>query len=281
MIQQYILIFVEGNNDLLMFEYHFIYRVVAVKPLSVLLQTNESENLPSNSASSSSGLANNRKNGHLLIQVNTIGIVGGVLATSTLRFVEKLVEWSSKEGEKNLPFMICSDQVSREQLSPCGCYFHLDTRNACLDLDFAPILQNLRSKNNFLFFIWVIALLRNSKENLKPLEAGSNLRIGVLATDVNLTARYNKKKLQNEGFEVVLPDKAAMEHTIDIEGARILLRVVLQVLLVRDVNVVILASDDMRYLLPPDDPLLEKCIDPMDFFVRSTIKWAHSTRQSQ
>ncbi|KAI3977222.1 hypothetical protein MKX01_035952 [Papaver californicum] len=193
--------------------------------------------------------------------------------------------------------MICSDQVSREQLSFCGCSFHLETRNACLDLDldFAPILQNLRSEITFieqscarfivmpchgvqfLLFIWVIALLRNSKANLKPLEAGSNLRIGVLATDVNLTARYYQEKLQNE---VVLPDKATMEHIIDIQGARILLRVAFQVLLVRVVNVLILASDDMRYLLPPDDPLLEKCIDPMDVLARSTIKWAHSTRKS-
>lgn len=67
----------------------------------------------------------------------------------------------------------------------------------------------------------------------------------------------------------------------DIEGARNLLRVALQVLLVRGVNVVILASDDLRYLLPPDDPLLKKCIDPLDALARSTIKWAQSTRQSQ
>lgn len=82
----------------------------------------------------------------------------------------------------------------------------------------------------------------------------------------------------------MLPDKATMEHTVipaieainrkDIEGARNLLRIALQVLLVRAVNSVILASDDMRDLLPQDDPLLKKCIDPMDALVRSTIKWA-------
>lgn len=84
----------------------------------------------------------------------------------------------------------------------------------------------------------------------------------------------------------MLPDKATMEHTVipaiealnrkDTEGARNLLRIALQVLLVRAVNSVILASDDMRDLLPQDDPLLKKCIDPMDALARSTIKWAQS-----
>lgn len=91
-----------------------------------------------------------------------------------------------------------------------------------------------------------------------------------------------------QGFEVVLPDKATMEHTIipatealnqkDIEGARNLLRIALQVLLVR-ANTVILASDDMRELLPRYDPLLKKCIDPMDALARSTIKLAQSAER--
>lgn len=85
----------------------------------------------------------------------------------------------------------------------------------------------------------------------------------------------------------MLPDKATMEHTVvpafeaitrkDIEGARNLLRIALQVLLVRAVNSVILASDDMRDLLPQDDRLLKKCVDPMDALAWSTIKWAQST----
>ena len=92
-----------------------------------------------------------------------------------------------------------------------------------------------------------------------------------------------------QGFEVVLPDKATMEHTIipaieasnrkDMEGARNLLRIALQVLLVRAVNAVILASDDMRNLLPQDDPLLRKCIDPMDALARSTINWARAAEK--
>ncbi|KVI06018.1 Asp/Glu/hydantoin racemase [Cynara cardunculus var. scolymus] len=122
---------------------------------------------------------------------------------------------------------------------------------------------------------------------LKPLEAGSPLRIGVLATDATLKARFYHDKLQKEGFEVVMPDKATMEHTIipsieairrkDIEGAQNLLRIALQVLLMRAVNTIILASDDMRELLPRDDPLLRKCVDPLDSLARSTIKLAQST----
>lgn len=91
-----------------------------------------------------------------------------------------------------------------------------------------------------------------------------------------------------QGFEVVLPDKATMEHTVipsieainrnDMEGAGNLLRISLQVLLVRAVNSVILASDDMRDLLPQDDPLLKKCIDTMDALAFSTVKWAQSAR---
>lgn len=84
----------------------------------------------------------------------------------------------------------------------------------------------------------------------------------------------------------MLPDKATIEHTIDpaiealikrdVEGAQTLLRIALQVLLVRGVNTVILASDELRELLPQDDPLLRKCVDPMDALARSTIKYAQS-----
>lgn len=90
-----------------------------------------------------------------------------------------------------------------------------------------------------------------------------------------------------QGFEVVLPDRATMEHTVipatealnrkDMEGACNLLRIALQVLLVRAANSVILASDEMQGLLPHDDPLLKKCIDPMDALARSTIKWVRTS----
>jgi aspartate/glutamate racemase len=39
---------------------------------------------------------------------------------------------------------------------------------------------------------------------LKPLEAGSPLRIGVLATNATLAAGFYKEKLQNEVISVLL-----------------------------------------------------------------------------
>lgn len=93
-----------------------------------------------------------------------------------------------------------------------------------------------------------------------------------------------------QGFEVVLPEKATMEHIVipsmealrrkDMEGARNLLRIAIQVLLVRAVNVVMLASDEMQGLLPRDDPLLKRCIDPMDALARSAIKWAKANKNA-
>lgn len=65
----------------------------------------------------------------------------------------------------------------------------------------------------------------------------------------------------------------------DIEGARNLLRIAVHVLLMRAVNVVILASDELHGLLPRDDPLSKKCINPMDALARSTIGWAKSTEE--
>lgn len=89
-----------------------------------------------------------------------------------------------------------------------------------------------------------------------------------------------------QGFEVVLPDKPTIEHVIipatealnskDYEGARNLLRVAIQILLMRAVNTIIIASDEFQDLLPRNDPLLKKCIDPMDALARSTVQWAQS-----
>lgn len=65
----------------------------------------------------------------------------------------------------------------------------------------------------------------------------------------------------------------------DIEGARNLLRIAIQDLLIRAVNVVILASDELQNILPREDTLLKKCMDPMDALARTTIKWAKSAKK--
>ncbi|KAK7294112.1 hypothetical protein RJT34_16995 [Clitoria ternatea] len=248
--------------------------------------------------------------------VSSVGIIGGVSVNATLKFFGKLVELSSEDGGNTPPFVLCSDPLlSRELLSYERCYFVSSTSKAeSLKLDSSSIMQNVINKRVFLessgagcivmpchvshcwyeevsegcsvpFLNMAECVARKLKEaKLKPLEAGNGLRIGVLATNATLAAGFYQEKLQNEGFEVVLPDKATMEHTVipaieamnrrDMEGACNLFRIALQVLLVRAVNCVILASDDMRDLLPKDDPLLKKCIDPIEALAWSTIKWA-------
>ncbi|KAB2061346.1 hypothetical protein ES319_A10G079900v1 [Gossypium barbadense] len=290
--------------------------VLAVPPSSVILHTDESGEFPeSRNSSSSSNASLSSCAGSLLCHPNTVGIMGGGSVDSTLSFVRKLVHWSKENEETCTPFVLCSDPVlNRELLSLERNSSTLCSRNARSQFDHSPIVENLLSKRVFLeksgaqcivvpchiSHSWhdevfkgcsipslhmAECVSRELKEaKLKPLEAGSPLRIGVLATDVTLKAGFYQEKLQNEGFEVVLPDKATIEHTVipaidainrkDMEGARNLLRIALQVLLVREVNTVILASNDMCDLLPRDDPLLKKCIDPMDALVMSTIKWA-------
>ena len=74
---------------------------------------------------------------------------------------------------------------------------------------------------------------------------------------------------------IVIPAVEAF-HKRDHEGARNLLRIAVHVLLTRAVNMVILASDELLNLLPPDDPILKKCIDPMDALARAAIEWSRS-----
>ncbi|GMH14279.1 hypothetical protein Nepgr_016120 [Nepenthes gracilis] len=292
---------------------------VVANPSSVLIQTCEGYNSPH----SKRNLASNGQISLTISdsgnpegnQANTVGILGGVSVDSTVSFLHKLRQWSSEEGKDCPPFVLCSHPPLKEDL-----FFHggpfpsLNGRNQPTRLDVAPIIANLQHKRRFLehggaqcivmpcnvLRLWhdeisqgcsvpflhmgECVAMEVKEANMKPLEAGSPLRIGFLDTYAALTAGFYQEKLQNEGFEVVLPDKATMEHTLlpaiealerkDIEGAQNLLRIALQVLLVRAVNAVILASDDLRDLLPRDDPLLRKCIDPMDALVRATIRWA-------
>ncbi|KAJ7282159.1 hypothetical protein O6H91_Y007300 [Diphasiastrum complanatum] len=125
--------------------------------------------------------------------------------------------------------------------------------------------------------------------DLSPLEAGSRRpKIGILSTQPILAAGFYQQIFHNQGFDVALPDKATMEHTVipgiralrrhDMEGARNLLRIAVQVLLVNAVNVVVLACHDMCTAFSPDDPLLKRCIDPVDSLVRATVKWAHTAK---
>ncbi|GMI89244.1 hypothetical protein like AT1G15410 [Hibiscus trionum] len=289
----------------------------SVKMSSILVQTDESGNLSESKkiSSSCSAQVKSQAQNSLLGQANTVGIIGGASVLSTLVFLEKLVWWGSRDGEESVPFVVCSDPaIDGALVSQGSIHPSLDgaDRNEA-------IIQNLRHKRVFLeqsgarclvmpchvsnawhekisdgcslpFFHIGECVAEELKEaKLKPHDAGSNVRIGVLATSETIAAGSYKEKLGNQGFEVVLPDKATMEHILipaidslnkrDIEGARNLLRIAIHVLLIRAVNIVILASDELQNILPREDPLLKKCIDPMDALARSTIKWAKSGKQ--
>ncbi|CAM8911497.1 unnamed protein product [Rhodiola kirilowii] len=250
---------------------------------------------------------------------NTVGIIGGVSVFSTLIFLEKLVWWSSRHGNECVPFIVCSDPaLSRE--FPCHKVISsLPGRNDQHDLVNGVIIENLRRKREFLersgarcivmpchlSHSWYAEISQGCSlpflhlgdcvsielkaANLKPLEAGNKIRIGLISEYETMKAGFYQEKLQNQGFEVVLPDKATMEHIVlpaimalnrkDIEGGQNLLRIAINILLMRGVNMVVIASDKLQGLLPSDDPLAKKCIDPSDALARCTISWAQSVEK--
>ncbi|CAN6706990.1 unnamed protein product [Malus baccata var. baccata] len=292
----------------------------AKTPSPVLLHTDETGPFPEfkKGSGSSTALRNTAPRKSFPGLPNTVGIIGGLSVDSNVKFMRKLVNWSSRDGESCPPFVLCSDHVSNKELLSIESSFpSVSSKSDGPEFDPTPIVENLLCKRIFLeksgarcivmpchiSHSWhdeiskgcsvpflhigecVVKELKEAK--LKPLEAGSPLRIGVLASHATLTAGFYQEKLQSEGFEVVLPDKVTMEYSVipaiealnrkDIEGAQNLLRIALQVLLARVVNSVILASDDMRGLLHLD-PLLKKCIDPIDALARSAISWAQSPK---
>ncbi|XP_059638000.1 uncharacterized protein LOC132279944 isoform X2 [Cornus florida] len=263
---------------------------MAIQPSSLLVQTDEGGNLLESKKISSSGTAITSclTPNSLLSQANTIGIIGGASVFSTLIFLEKLVWWCSRDGGESIPFVVCSDpnlKHKRAILEQSG------ARCIVMPCHMSHMWYGEVSQGCSVPFLHEgDCVARELKEaKLKPLAVGSSVRIGVLATDATLMAGFFQEKLESQGFEVVLPDKATMEHIIipafealhrrDMEGARNLVRIAVHVLLVRAVNVVILASDELQGVLPHNDPLLKKCIDPMDALARSTIKWAKSTEE--
>ncbi|KAF4369395.1 hypothetical protein F8388_011522 [Cannabis sativa] len=299
---------------------------LTVQVSSVLVQTDESGNLPEPIKVLSSELVNQRprctqNSDQLLSQPNTIGIIGGVSAFSTLIFLEKLVWWGIRAGGCP-PFVVCSDSSLRMKLPILNSFHSFNAHMVQIPSSkFGPVVESLRQKRVFLeqsgarcivmpchvLHVWQGEISEGcslpflhagecvAKElleaKLKPLEVGNGVRIGVLASNESLVAGIYQEKLQNEGFEVVLPDRATMEHVVipaveavkrgDKKGARNLMKIAVQILLMRAVNTVVIACDEMQGLLPHNDPLLHKCTDPMDALARSTIRWANSDANMQ
>ncbi|KAK4252878.1 hypothetical protein QN277_011017 [Acacia crassicarpa] len=302
------------------------YQVQALPPSSVIFNADESGKFSDDKKVYGSNLTSRKGESvtPLISEASSVGIIGGASVDATLKFLRKLVELSSSEDEdgiNSLPFVLCSDPLLNKELMTYekSYFFSGRSKSESLNMDTSPIVHNIRNKRNFLeksgaccivmpchiSHSWydeasqecsvpyihmaecVASELKEAK--LKPIEAGSPLRIGLLATNATLAAGFYQEKLQNQGFEVVLPDKATMEHTVipaiealnrkDMEGACNLLRITLQVLLVRAVSSIVVASHDMWDLLPQDDPLLKKCIDPLDALARTTVKWVKSSAQ--
>ncbi|KAF7153657.1 hypothetical protein RHSIM_Rhsim01G0076700 [Rhododendron simsii] len=285
---------------------------IATQICSVLVHPNEGGKLPE-----SNKISRSQTPVPLLSPANTVGIIGGVSIFSTLVFLEKLVWLSSRNGEDSIPFAVCSDPAISRQLP--GSFPPVNGKGSPIQFNHGTIVENLRRKRVFLeqsgagcivmpchlSHAWLFevsmgcsvpflnmgdCVARELKEaKLKPIEPRNNARIGVLTSNASQLAGFYEEKLQNQGFEVVLPGKETLEHVVvpaiealkrkDKEGARNLLRIAIQVLLVRAVNCVILASDEFLGLLPSNDPLHKKCIDPMDALARFTIKWAQSTEK--
>lgn len=203
---------------------------IALQVSSLLVQTAEGGDSPEPNKLFHSNIAPTRpKNpNYLLSQPNTVGIIGGASTFSTLIFLEKLVRWSSKSGECP-PFVVCSDPASYLELPLLGSHHPLDSKIVEIKSNMnCFMVEMLRRKRAFLensgagcivmpchlSHVWhgdvsegcslpflhlgecVAKELREAK--LKPVEIGSNVRIGVLATNPTLMAGYYQDKLQNQ-----------------------------------------------------------------------------------
>lgn len=210
---------------------------LAITPSSVVTQTDSSDSFSNTIKNSCSITASEKRDsvGSLLSQANTVGIIGGVSADATLKFLRKLVQWSSEDGQSNIPFVLCSDpELNKELLSfERSSYPSLRSRNEKLEFNDTLIVENLLSKRKFLensgahcivmpchiCYSWHDEISKGSSipflhvgdcvarelkdAKLKPLEAGSPLRIGLLATNVTLVSGFYQERLQKEVIVVV------------------------------------------------------------------------------
>lgn len=200
--------------------------VLAIPPSSIILPTDESNNLPdSQKASIRSQLGSS-----LLSQPNAVGIIGGVSVDLTLNFVKKLVKWSlNDEEEDGFPFVLCSDpDLNKELLYLERSSFSLTRKNKHLKMDYGTVMEKLRRKRVFLersgvccivmpchiSHLWYDEVTKGcsvpvlhigncvAKElkeaKFRPLEAGCPVRIGVLGTSATLKAGFYQEKLRHE-----------------------------------------------------------------------------------
>ncbi|XP_010497123.1 PREDICTED: uncharacterized protein LOC104774154 [Camelina sativa] len=217
-------------------------RILATPPSSVLLHMDESNNLhkPKKGFCLSEDSRNNLNSlsaDSLFRQANTLGIIGGVSTDSTLKFVKKLVDWSSKGGISSLPFVLCSDPALNKELLLYeeNSYPSLYHRAESTPVDPKLIVENLRNKRRYLescgaklivmpchiAHIWYEEVCEGSsvpllhmgeciakelqEAKMKPLEAGNPLRVGVMATSATLSAGFYQDKLQSNVSILLCP----------------------------------------------------------------------------
>lgn len=206
-------------------------RVLATPPSSTLLHMDESNNnLPKSiKGFDSRGSLNSLHADSMLRQASTVGIIGGISTDSTLNFVRKLEDWSSKDGESSLPFVLCSDPKLNKELLLYeeNSYPSLYHRVKRTPADQNQIVENLRNKRRSLercgaklilmpchiAHTWYDEVCEGSsvpmlhmgdcivkeleKAKMKPLEAGNPLRVGVMASSATLSAGFYQERLQN------------------------------------------------------------------------------------
>ncbi|XP_021741692.1 uncharacterized protein LOC110707921 isoform X3 [Chenopodium quinoa] len=158
-------------------------------------------------------------------QENTVGIIGSVSVLTTLIFLEKFVLWSSRDKHETVPFIVCSDPTS-----PSSCEYISDNNGGSIPsgLDHVRMVENLRGKRLFLeeggarcivmpchlSHAWYGEISQGSKQpflhmaecvawelkeaKFRPLEAGSGVKVGVIATDATLMAGFYQEKLQDQ-----------------------------------------------------------------------------------
>lgn len=207
---------------------------VTIQVSSVLVQTDEGGNSPEPFKVFSSGMMNQRPrictqtSDRLLSQPNTIGIIGGVSAFSTLIFLEKLVWWGSKAGGCP-PFVVCSDSTLCRKLPFLSSFHSFSAQMAQIpSSSFGPVVESLRQKRVFLeqsgagcivmpchiLHVWHSDISEGcslpflhagdcvakelSEAKLKPLEVGSDVRIGLLGSNEALVAGIYQDKLENQ-----------------------------------------------------------------------------------
>lgn len=208
------------------------FQVQAIPPSSIILNADEGGKFHDNKKLYGSSLTSGKVE---LESTTPLGIIGGASVDATLKFLRKLVDLSSEDGEgdsNSLPFVLCSDPLLNKELLSHEKSHFLSGRSKAdsLKVDSSAIVHSIRNKRVFLensgaacivmpchishswyeevskecsvpFLHMAECVAMELKEaKLKPLEAGSPLRIGLLATNATLAAGFYQEKLQNQVF---------------------------------------------------------------------------------